>query len=220
MKQKQYIQWVEFYEPWIKSMEAAAFAIHDRVNQKYDNVLPYGFHLKLTASYVSKYAHEVVADETDLLILYAAAYLHDCIEDARMSYNDLVRFIREFNPEVQPLSKEMKTRLETEVPEIVYALTNEKGRDRKERANERYYAGIRATRFAPFVKLCDRLANIRYTTLFFFTNRMLEIYQQEHPTFMASIESPAEPLPTAMKQEAQELLKSECYRLSQQVVND
>ena len=36
--------------------------------------------------------------------------------------------------------------------EIVYALTNDKGRTRKERAGEHYYAGIRETPYAPFVK--------------------------------------------------------------------
>ena len=47
-------------------MEKAAFRIHDDVNQKYDHVLPYGFHLKMTASYVSRYGYLVA--EADILI--------------------------------------------------------------------------------------------------------------------------------------------------------
>lgn len=47
--------------------------------------------------------------------------------------------------------------------EIVYALTNDKGRTRAERAGEKYYAGIRSTPYAPLIKLCDRYANMSYS---------------------------------------------------------
>ena len=47
--------------------------------------------------------------------------------------------------------------------EIVYALTNEKGRTRAERAGVKYYEGIRAVPYAPMVKLADRMANIRFS---------------------------------------------------------
>ena len=46
--------------------------------------------------------------------------------------------------------------------EIVYALTNEKGRNRHERANAKYYEGIRVIPYAPLVKAADRLANNTY----------------------------------------------------------
>lgn len=221
MQQKRFIQLAQYYYPWIKSLETAAFAIHDSVNQKYDKVLPYGFHLKLTASFVSKYGYEVAENEYDIPILYAAAYLHDCIEDARMSYNDVVKFIRTFNPPVISLPSAVKEEIERQVPEIVYALTNEKGRNRDERANEAYYREIRATRFAPFVKMCDRLANIRYSTLFIFTNRMLEVYRNEHPLFIQAIgEGAVTPIPEAMKQEALEILNGTYYTISNHTIND
>lgn len=41
-------------------------------------------------------------------------------------------------------------------------MTNEKGRTRKDRANDKYYEGIRNTPYAVFVKLCDRIANVQY----------------------------------------------------------
>ena len=73
--------------------------------------------------------------------------------------------------------------------EITYALTNDKGRTRAERAGEKYYQGIRETPYAPFVKLCDRLANITYSCAG--TNRdnlrMKEVYKSEVPHFLASI---------------------------------
>ena len=46
-------------------MEKAAFRIHDDVNQKYDHVLPYGFHLKMTVSYVSRYGYLVAETEAE-----------------------------------------------------------------------------------------------------------------------------------------------------------
>ena len=74
--------------------------------------------------------------------------------------------------------------------EIVYALTNEKGRNRAERANDKYYAGIRTTPFASFVKFCDRYANMKYA----FTHKtsMAKKYAQELPHFIESLIDPKE----------------------------
>lgn len=215
MKKQSFIELVEQNAAWLASLEAAAFDLHARVNQLYDRTLPYGFHLRLTASYVSRYGFLVAHDEADVLILYAAAYLHDTIEDTRMSYHDLTKFIHRFNTESQVLPLPCRQRIESEVPDIVYALTNEKGRNREERANASYYKGIRETRFASFVKMCDRLANIRYSTLFVFTNRMLEIYRKEHPAFIRAIENgnPG-PLPEAMTQDAERMFAQEIYPLT------
>jgi hypothetical protein len=73
--------------------------------------------------------------------------------------------------------------------EIVYALTNEKGRNRKERAGKRYYEGIRNTPYAPFVKMCDRVANIRYSCGCYNSKnlRMAKLYEDEMPYFTRSI---------------------------------
>lgn len=214
MEKQQFVSIVRRYHAWIGGVEKAAFRIHDEVNQKYDGILPYGYHLKLTASYVSRYGYQVAENEADVLILYASAFLHDAIEDARMSYHDIVRFIREFKIEGIVLPPNCQKYIQEQVPEIVYALSNEKGRNREERANESYYRGIRETRFASFIKLCDRLANIQYTTQFVFTNRMYEVYKQEHPQFIRSIgEGAVTPLPAAMIREAAELLEKETFSL-------
>lgn len=219
MEKQDFINIVSRNYVWIKNFEAAAFELHDRVNQKYGEILPYGFHLKMTASYVSRYGYLVAGNETDVLILYASAYLHDTIEDARMTFNDLVKFITEFRVSDCVLPEEILQEIRWDVPEIVYALTNEKGRNRKERANAAYYKGIRETKFASFVKMCDRLANISYTTMFFFANRMLEVYRKEHEEFIASISTGAvTPVPDAMKQEAEELLYKESYIISDTVL--
>lgn len=212
MKKQQFINAVKRNYPWIQNLEKAASQFHEAVNQKYDHGLPYGFHLKLTASYVSRYGCLVAESDTDILILYAAAYLHDTIEDARLTYNDIIQFISDFC-EANPSGSEIDTlQIVKQVPEIVYALTNEKGRNRKERANEAYYRGIRVTKFAPFVKMCDRLANIQYSVLFFLSNRMLNVYRLEYPGFIRLIcEGAVTPVPKPMRDEAERLLNSEAY---------
>ena len=136
------------------------------------------------------------------LILYASAFLHDTIEDARMTYNDVVKFLKEFKGGGFVLPEGVRQHLEDQVPEIVYALTNEKGRNRGERANDLYYQGIRQTKFASFIKICDRLANIQYTMMFVFANRMLDVYRREYPEFIRSIsEGAVTQVPDAMKEE-------------------
>jgi hypothetical protein len=74
--------------------------------------------------------------------------------------------------------------------EIVYALTNEKGRTRHERAGEKYYKGIRETPYAPFVKLCDRLANVTYSCSIDSGrdgHRMREVYKSEMGVFLPAL---------------------------------
>ena len=155
---------------------------------------------------------DIVSTMTKDEEVICAAVLHDTIEDARMSYNDVRRFLGAFNDVDFPADVDARRSFEEQVPEIVYALTNEKGRNRAERASEAYYAGIRSTRFASFVKMCDRLANIRYSTMFVFANRMLDVYREEYPDFIRAIhEGAVTPVPEAMRCEAECLLHEEAY---------
>ena len=93
----------------------------------------------------------------------AACWVHDTLEDCRQTYNAVSGACGET------------------VAEIAYAVTNEKGKTRKERANDKYYEGIRATPFATYVKLCDRLANVRYSKDF--SSGMLDVYRNEYQDF-------------------------------------
>ena len=92
-----------------------------------------------------------------------ACWGHDLIEDTRVSYNDV------------------KEHLGQEAADIIYALTNEKGKNRKERGGVKYYEGIRNTKGAVFVKLCDRIANVQYSKMT--KSRMFEMYKKEHQDF-------------------------------------
>ena len=96
-----------------------------------------------------------------------AAWGHDLIEDTRTSYND-VREVLGHTP-----------------AEIIYAVSNEKGKTRKERANDKYYQGIRSTPGAVFVKLCDRIANVQYSKMS--GSRMFEMYKKENSNFIQQL---------------------------------
>jgi hypothetical protein len=167
------------YAEQIERIRESAHELHRSVNQTYGDELPYGYHLDMVVNGIRDFGHLVCAREEDLLPLFFGGYYHDSIEDARLTYNDVLKTARGMMTEEQAL---MAT-------EIVYALTNDKGRTRAERAGEEYYKGIRKTPYAPFVKLCDRLANITYSCSGVNDNslRMKEVYKGEIPHFLASI---------------------------------
>jgi (p)ppGpp synthase/HD superfamily hydrolase len=156
---------------------------HSGTNHMYDLYLPYEFHLRMVNQVGKQFKH--LLDDTkdyftgepyrgpkqDQTTLREACLLatwgHDLIEDCRVSYNDV------------------KEKLGQEVADIVYAVTNEKGKNRKERANAKYYEGIRNTPGAVFVKLCDRIANVQYSKMT--KSRMFEMYRKENDDFMSQL---------------------------------
>ncbi|MBQ8046611.1 MAG: hypothetical protein IJ196_01635 [Prevotella sp.] len=182
----------------IETIRQAAHDLHASVNQWYDGCRPYGFHLDMVAEEVRRYGHAVCACEDDVLPLMFGAFFHDSIEDARLTYNDVMQKARLWLTEEQALT----------AAEIVYALTNDKGRTRAERAGERYYEGIRSTPYAPFVKLCDRIANYTYSARQAESAetpdaaRMKAVYDSELSHFLSSIEVKGDDKRFALPQEA------------------
>ena len=172
-------QKIDELSPIINEIRNDAHALHASVNHAYDRIRPYGFHLDMVVNWVGKYIADVCEKEQDVLPIYFAAFYHDSIEDARLSYNDVMKIAKELMDEEQAYL----------ATEIVYALTNEKGRNRAERANEKYFEGIRETPYAPFVKLADRLANTSYA----FSKgtadslRMSKVYREELPGFLEAL---------------------------------
>lgn len=157
---------------------------HADTNHFYDSELklPYKFHLKMVDNEFETYKN--LLDDTESYpiqeeglvsskpitlreVVHDALWAHDMIEDARVNYN-AVRYQMGLGP-----------------AEIAFALTNEKGRTRAERANEKYYEGIRNTPGAVFAKLCDRIANIKYSKLT--QSRMFDTYLKENEHFMKSL---------------------------------
>ena len=156
MEQKKWLNIFNDEEENIKKICIKASEIHEDVNQSYGANKPYIFHLLDVFDCVKSFGFQSCNNEEDVLGIVAGALFHDSIEDARLTYND-VKYILKF----RGLS-------ENQVfigSEIAYALTNEKGRTRAERANEKYYEGIRSTKYAPMVKYADRIANLRYSVM-------------------------------------------------------
>lgn len=160
----------------IDAIRAEASMLHDTVcNQTYDTNHPYSFHLEMVANLTMEFGYIVCENKEDIIPIIFAAYFHDSIEDARMTYNDVLRVATDF------MDKE-QSKIATE---IVYALTNEKGRTRAERANDKYYEGIRNTPYASFVKWCDRYANMKYSIDI--GSRMASMYKSELAMFLEKI---------------------------------
>lgn len=146
-----------------------ATAMHRLVNQTYDGVRPYAFHLQMAVEVARHFINLIPEADRDLVL--AACWAHDVIEDTRESYSDVVK------------------ELGSDVAEIVYAVTNDKGRNRAERGGVNYYLGISRTKYAPFVKLCDRLANVVYSK--YKGSRQYEMYRREAKDFLIRIYNPA-----------------------------
>jgi (p)ppGpp synthase/HD superfamily hydrolase len=156
---------------------------HKNTNHMYSEYLPYEFHLRMVHQAAVDFKH-LLDDTKDYFTgedyrgpkqgqvtlrqaCMVATWGHDLIEDCRVSYNDV------------------KQHLGEEAADIVYALTNDKGKNRKERAGTKYYEGIRSTPGAVFVKLCDRIANVQYSKMT--KSRMFEMYKNENDNFIVQL---------------------------------
>lgn len=138
-----------------------AFFHHGVTCHMYNSETYFDGHLRKVRLTAEKYIHYIPERYQD--IVRAAAWLHDVIEDCRVTYSDVKKVVGE------------------EVADIVYAVTNEKGKNRSERASNRYYQGIKANSYAVFVKLCDRIANIESSINI--SGTMLEMYRKEQLHF-------------------------------------
>lgn len=138
---------------------------HDVVcNQKYDKILPYSYHLGYVAVQCHKFKHllDSTSNSFDFDLALMGCYGHDLIEDARITYNDIIQMVG------------------LQVAEIIYACTENKGRNRSERHSSTYYEAINDNRLAVFVKLCDIISNVQYSRL---TNSsMYTKYKREYPS--------------------------------------
>jgi (p)ppGpp synthase/HD superfamily hydrolase len=173
MKEKEFKDFIETKKKTIEKIAKAAADLHDKeCNQKYDEDKPYSFHLEMVAKYVMRWGYLVCGNIGHIIPMIFSAYFHDAIEDARMTYNDIMKLSRTFMDKNQALT----------ATEIVYALTDEKGRNRAERGSEKHYQDIRDTLYAPFVKFCDRYSNWQYSVDK--GSHMAEVYRKEMPLFL------------------------------------
>lgn len=139
-------------------------------NQKYADTLPYSFHLDLVDKQCNKFLYllEFTQDSDffniekcqKLLRIKIGIFGHDSIEDARMSYNEL---------------KEKYGKL---VADIIMRCTEYTGETRDERKPVVFYQKLITNEEAVFVKLCDIIANTKFSLL---TNSsMFKKYKKEY----------------------------------------
>lgn len=141
-------------------VKAVNLAIRLHTNQTWGKD-PYYIHLEkvegelLHRGYIDDYA------------MRAAAWCHDLLEDTPISYNEL------------------RDRVSEEVAELVYCVTDEKGRTRSERHNQVYWNTLKSNKKAINLKLADRLANVKKSIAEGST--MLRKYQDEYKNFEEEI---------------------------------
>jgi (p)ppGpp synthase/HD superfamily hydrolase len=96
-----------------------------------------------------------------------ASFLHDVIEDTARSYSDL------------------KKDFGINVAEIVYCMTDELGRNRKEK-KQKTYPKIRSNLKSVILKLADRIANVEHSI----KNKnsgFVDMYHMEHEDFQTQL---------------------------------
>lgn len=129
---------------------------HHKVRQTYDKY-PYYFHLNEVCKIAIKY-RDLVNNDVNT---YIGSLLHDILEDTHLTYNDIRNIFG------------------LDVAEIVFACTELKGRNRKERHGQEYLQGLKDNKLGLFVKLCDIIANMERGKIT--SSRMLNTYQKEYP---------------------------------------
>jgi (p)ppGpp synthase/HD superfamily hydrolase len=140
---------------------------HQKVNHKYGSK-DYSFHLNMVYEVAEKFIYLVNEKEREHVL--CGCWVHDIIEVARETYHDVLENTNET------------------IAELAYALTNEKGKNRSERANDKYYREMHETPNAVFIKFCDRIANMTHSKEQH--SNMFEKYKKENENFIKKLYQP------------------------------
>ena len=134
---------------------------HAEVNHRYDSIHTYAFHLTMVKEVADMFIHLI--PEEDRPDVLGGCWVHDIIEDARETFNNVLKATNEV------------------IAEYAFRCTNEKGRTRTDRANDKYYREISEYKHTTFIKLCDRIANVSFAIET--KSSMLKMYRNEYLTF-------------------------------------
>jgi (p)ppGpp synthase/HD superfamily hydrolase len=140
-----------------KVYRAKRFAVRAHGEQKYGDEFPYALHLQAVESVLLRFG---IFDED----LRVAAWLHDVLEDTDAEYEDLITFFGR------------------EIADIVAAVTEPKGGNRKWR-HAQAYPRIAQNYKAVLVKVADRIANVESG------GRLVDMYRKEHDDFKLAMQS-------------------------------
>lgn len=142
--------------------KARVFAMKAHGEQKY-GFLPYIYHLDAVLEVLIEFR----CDDQEL---FAAAYLHDVLEDTAITRVDMALVFGE------------------NITRIVADVTNAPGKNRAERADATY-PKIRSSVRAVQLKLADRIANCRASIKAreFGNDSLIRMYRKEYPSFRTAL---------------------------------
>lgn len=144
---------------------AKFFAAVKHGNQQYSSGLPYTHHLAQVEAVLRRFGHTRDHFDPSDMDLLEAAWLHDVVEDTTTKL------------------KEISEMFGDKVAELVGAVTNEPGPNRKTR-HALTYPKIRKTPDAIILKLADRIANVEAG------GKLVEMYQKEYEDFKRNLYTP------------------------------
>ena len=153
---------------------------HNKAGCTYSDY-PYKLHLDAVVNVGRKYLYLIEKNEEKFNVM-ASISAHDLIEDTSVSYNDIAK---------HPILKHycgIDGRC-TSVADIVYNVSNESGRNRKERS-EKTYPKIASCKYSTFVKLCDRISNIKFSYYILDEKGKFEMYKKEAHDFFKKLNNP------------------------------
>ncbi|WP_198422245.1 HD domain-containing protein [Gimesia chilikensis] len=144
-------------------IEARDFSLKAHADQQYGDQ-PYAHHLDAVVTLLDEHGPQA----------QVIGYLHDVVEDTDFTCEDI------------------ETRFGKLVADAVAILTDEPGKNRKERKQKTYEKMSQVTgdlQIALIVKTADRLANVQASLE---TDRKdkLKMYQKEHPAFKTAVYRP------------------------------
>lgn len=148
---------------------AKQYAIKAHGSQQYGE-LPYSYHLQRVSEIIREYHQHF--DETHFDYIVAAAWLHDVVEDTPVTFEDV------------------RDEFGSKIARTVLAVTNQPGKNRRERATHTYPKIMAAGRDAVAVKLADRIANTEHSLKH--NHRMFSMYRKEYPKFRKALRIPGE----------------------------
>jgi len=148
----------------------ADFAAKAHENQKYGKH-PYIKHLNHTVEIFNSHLNCIVDDYQDYYlagVVESAAWLHDILEDTEITYEELIHNFGQA------------------VADLVQAVTDESGKNRKER-KAKTLPKVRAYGYlAVAVKLCDRIANVEHCVAEK-NHGLFKMYKKEHESFKLAL---------------------------------
>lgn len=144
---------------------ARYYAAVKHAGQQYSGGLPYTHHLAAVEAVLRRFGVGGEEAQPNNLVdeaYLAAAWLHDVMEDQGVKKKEISELFGE------------------RVAELVFAVTNEKGENRKIR-HALTYPKIRETRGATCLKLADRIANVEHG------GNQVGMYRKEHEDFRRNL---------------------------------